>query len=160
MKVFVQVRDDGSGMTVQALNEKASAVMNHLTEGVDIDKSKKVDNNNPDSGIMAVHVCMLGENRFGKIFSVAHYYEQNWDLMADPRMTFLLDGQGNWIPFEFYMDGIFAREEEAIVFESDTVAGWRKKMQHAHAVFAEQWMKNILHQQKLQIGAVPERRAI
>lgn len=41
------------------------------------------------SWFMDLHIEVLGKNKV----SVAHYYEQNWDLVPDPDIVFKLD---NW----------------------------------------------------------------
>ena len=45
---------------------------------------------------MDLHIEVLGNNKV----SVAHYYEQNWDLIPDPDIVFKLD---NWnaVPISF-----------------------------------------------------------
>jgi len=40
---------------------------------------------------MAVHVEHIGSCELGPMFSVAHYYERNRDLIKDPDMVFIRD---------------------------------------------------------------------
>jgi len=45
---------------------------------------------------MPLPIEKLGDNRL----SVAHYYTQRGDVMSDPEIVFLLDGDG-WIPVRY-----------------------------------------------------------
>jgi hypothetical protein len=77
--------------------------------------------------------------------SVAHYYEQNGDLMADPEMLFFRGADGNWYPIYYKQDGLGIEQVSA---ERDG-DGWRvaPRVQADHASFANQWMRNIRTQQ-------------
>ena len=53
---------------------------------------------------MPLIVECVGEWGLGKIYSLAHYSEQNRDLMADPEMTFLLGAGGLVFPLTYRND--------------------------------------------------------
>src|SRR4030042_7142039 len=96
--------------TLQAINQKATDVMNILTDGLlHPGDSQKFDKHNyaeKKRGVMAVSVECVDEAPPGKIFSVPHYYEQNGDLMSDPDMTFLRLKSGNYIPMTYRQDNM------------------------------------------------------
>ena len=84
-----------------------------------------------------------------QLVSVAHYYEQNGDLMRDPEMVFLVDlehakfkGQDGWFPVSFQQDGGFALYQEALIFDGSRVLK-RPKLFKDLKSFARTWNKNI-----------------
>ena len=92
----------------------------------------------------------VDENQYGKIYSIAHYYEQNGDLMRDPEMTFLVNDYDKKVyPISYQTDGIFGGYEEGAIFENDLLTGIRKQLNNAHKNFANTWMTNIEMQQSL-----------
>ena len=74
--------------TLKALHPSALAVFNHLTDGLDLGGHRKLDN--ASGTFMAVCVEKITERHY----SIAHYFEQNGDLMADPEMTFFKSDDG------------------------------------------------------------------
>ena len=98
---------------------------------------------------MPVSVEQIFENEKYRIFSVAHYYEQNGDLMADPEMCFInLKAVGSYLPSYFKQDGI-GLEQDSIVMENGEIKGYRAKMQADHTSFANMWLRNIKNQQNI-----------
>jgi len=77
---------------------------------------------------------------------VAHYHEQNGDLMRDPEMVFLRDKDGRFFPTYFLQDGGLGFEQESADVGKGT---FQPAMQAEHASFANLWMKNIREQQHL-----------
>lgn len=135
---------------MKAINQRAKKVMDHLIEGVDIDAddSKKIDNT---KGVfMVVHIECVGNSNLGVIYSVAHYYEQNGDLMRDPDMEFIKGGDGEYYPISFWQDAPPVRDEP-ITWKDGDIAGYNEKRQAGLVTFANMWMKNIKEQQGLVI---------
>lgn len=97
---------------------------------------------------MAANINFLRCCPAGTLFSVSHNYVQNGDLMADPDMTFLKAlTTGRWYPLSYQLDGLGLYQESAVFTPDGKIQGYRRKMQHDHAVFASSWMKNIKNQQ-------------
>lgn len=131
------------------LNAKASKIMDTLTEGViDYDHARKIQNN-PSKSIMAVHVEMVNMIPQGPVFSVAHYYVQNGDLMRDPDMTFLRGADGEYYPLSYQQDGLGIYQDAIEWDDSGNMKGFRPKMQADMVSFANDWMENIRDQQML-----------
>ena len=128
---------------MRAINKKAQAVMDRLTDGITRENSHtRIDNNKPDSGIMAVIVEWVGDCKIGDVFSIAHYYEQEGDLMADPEMTFLKAADGRYYPMSWKMDGLGVYREGVRWADGEpTHINYRE--QKDEAVFAGTWMANI-----------------
>ena len=74
---------------MQPLSPQALAVFRVLTEGLSqVGDHRKISNN---QCFMPVSVEVVGTTpQNALIVSVAHYYEQNGDLMADPEVTFVI----------------------------------------------------------------------
>ena len=95
-------------------------------------------------GIMSVHVECIGKNRY----SVAHYYDQNGDLMSDPQMTFWVCGR-NVFPCSYTLHS-FGRFEVSTRFdENEMPVEFCENLQKGHANFADFWMMNIEEQQDI-----------
>src|SRR5579871_2993457 len=77
------------------LNKRNRETMNKLTDGLAAPGSegaaRTIDRGG--AGIMAVRVERIGKNRY----SIAHYYESNGDLVADPDVEFV-HLNGEWVP--------------------------------------------------------------
>jgi len=142
---------------MKVINQKAAeffeACINRLPEG---ETSCKLDENAPGSAIMALCIEQIGGNKYGKLYSFAHYYEQNGDLMRDPDIVMLrsvnpdaLTGKHQFFPISYRQDGL-GMDREYVVFAEDG-NGWRidKHQQADLAVFCGQWAKNIIDQQHI-----------
>lgn len=132
---------------VRPINQKAQKIMDRLTEGITEENSHtKIDNNKPDSGIMAVIVEWIGDCKRGDVFSIAHYYEQNGDLVADPEMTFLKMKDGRYYPLSYKLDSLGVYRE-GVVWDDSEPLYLNAREQRDEAIFAGTWMKNIQWQQ-------------
>jgi hypothetical protein len=131
---------------MKALNAKAALTLNKLVQMMD-DGYIKLDNT--EGSFMPVSVETIFENEKYTIFSLAHYFEQCGDLMADPEMLFIYSKAMNvFFPSYFKQDNI-GIEQESIVVEGGEIKGYRVKMQSDQTSFANTWLKNIKYQQKL-----------
>jgi len=89
------------------------------------------------------------------LYSLAHYYTLNGDLMSDPEMTFLLlepENAGEEIciyPRSFAQSdmGIY---EESLIFIFPGVMQIHENMQFQHTEFADVWLGNIRDQKYLE----------
>ena len=131
---------------MKCLNERAEAVFRKLIEGLaKPGDHKKVDNAN--GSFMPVSVEIIGRSGLGPLVSVAHYYEQNGDLMRDPDVVFLIGADQHVYPVSFRQDNLGIYLEAAYV--EDGVWKVRVKMQADLCSFCTQWMRNIDDQQQL-----------
>ena len=135
---------------MKAINKKAQKVLETLIAGLDEDnRYKKIDNSNGTFMAVSVEdVGVLYGLSYGEMFSVAHYFSQNGDLMADPEMIFWKGSDGRYYPTYFKMDAT-AFVEESIFFEGGKPVKFSPRTQKDHAVFAGTWMMNIKQQQGL-----------
>jgi len=142
-------------MKPQKLNQKAAAIMDKLTDGlVKPGDNATFDYHNYtehwDGGIMAAHVEHIGyfEGARGyPLFSVAHYYKQNGDMMRDPDMVFMKHDNGGFYPTSFEQSNMGLYQES--LYYKDGCMMLAPRMQRDHKDFANQWMINIKQQQGL-----------
>ncbi len=139
---------------MKSLNTKATLIIQKLYEAMsdpkyrqDKDGNYAKIHNNPN--LMAVVVEKVGHlTGYGEIISIAHYGEQNGDLMADPEMTFTIVG-GEYHPISFRNDYL-GRYQEVFGFDEDgNPETINTSLQFDLTCFANQWMRNIANQQKL-----------
>ena len=127
------------------LNQKAEAIFRKLIEGLTKPGDHQQWNN--DSSFMAACIEIIGRSGLGPLVSVAHYYQQNGDMMRDPDVVFLIGADQHVYPISYRQDGLGINQEAAFVEEGQ----WRvrTKMQADICSFCNQWMRNINEQQQL-----------
>jgi len=130
---------------MQAICEEAAAVMRKLI-GMLKDDHFKLDN--ASGRYMPVVVeQVMDRPGFADVYSVAHYGEQNGDLMADPEMTFG-EWDGQFYPLTFRNDYLGFVQD--VVSEGDgREPVVNESQQRELAVFAALWFRNIAAQQKI-----------
>jgi len=132
------------------LNTVATAIFFKLIDGLmeqgackTLDKHEYLPERK--SGIMSVHIECIGENRH----SVAHYFEQNGDLMSDPQMTFWV-ASGKVFPTSFTQHGAISIFQNAILFdEHNQPHSSRVNLLIELSEFVNDWMDNIKDQQDI-----------
>ena len=136
---------------MKRINQQAAKVMNKLIALCKALEDNHVIIDNSNGNFMAVSVELLQSvdiaGRKVTIYSVAHYYEQNGDLVPDPEMTFAvsdIDTMYIW-PMTFNTS---LGQKDGIHYSGN---GWKinAREQADEAVFAGIWMKNIKFQQRL-----------
>ena len=131
--------------TIKPLSNPALSVFRVLTEGiVKVGDHRKFDNGG--TSIMAVCVEAVGTTPQGSlIVSIAHYYEQNGDLMADPEVCFVVVREDYVYPISYKQDGL-GIDREYVRWDGERVF-WNLKAQNDLAGFCTSWMRNIKEQQ-------------
>jgi hypothetical protein len=122
-----------------------------LHGGLDALTSAPIRIDPPSEGLMRLCIELVGTGPNGNpLVSVAHYYEQNGDLVADPEMTFEVvpdDGpkgwrSGSWSPVTFEMPGMGVYRRA--VWRDDAGRVWVDRRERAdQAAFARMWGRNI-----------------
>lgn len=130
---------------MRAINARAKKTMDILTANClnlcDHDRFKT-------EPFMDVAVEYIGDCNLGAMFSIAHYYKQNGDLMRDPEMCFIKGGDDEYYPYYYRQDGLGIERECVRWDEKGNVQGIQKTEQSSQAVFAGTWMRNIKNQQE------------
>ena len=96
------------------------------------------------AGFMPLHIERIGVGpRGGVLVSVAHYYVQNGDLMADPDLTVeVVDGE--WSPVAYRQDGLGVYQE-AVYLDGDRVTV-RPGLVNDLKQFMQAWDRNLRDQ--------------
>ena len=81
------------------LNDKATAIFRKLTEGMDKVGDHQQWNN--DSSFMAACIEIIGRTGLGPLVSIAHYYQQNGDMMRDPDVVFVIGADQHVYPISY-----------------------------------------------------------
>jgi len=132
---------------MKPVRRSAARVLDRLIAGLDaVGQAVKFDN--APGVFMAVHVERIGSlGDLGPLFSIAHYFEQNGDLMRDPEMIFLRGTDGSYYPTYFRQDGIACAERFSVRLGDDGCLLVMTREQADEARFASIWMANIKAQQ-------------
>lgn len=126
---------------MKPINKTAGRILDKLIALADESPTGHVRIANCDA-FMPVIVERLSPDRV----SVAHYGEQNGDLMADPEMEFWHGPDGRYYPAAF-QNSYLATYRKAIEFVDSKPMAFYKREQADQASFAGQWMRNIKAQQ-------------
>lgn len=94
----------------------------------------------------------IGLNRV----SVAHYYELNGDLVAEPDVVFFVDADSNWIPIEVTQSLTGWSQYAVFSDDGERITRIKSAGQHDLAEFAETWADNIAEQGWLEQGVKHE----
>ena len=128
------------------LSERSTAIFRKLTEGL-----KKVGDHqqwNNNSSFLAACVEVIGRTGLGPLVSVAHYYEQNHDMMRDPDVVFVIGADQEVYPISFRQDSLGTYLESAVVENGKWKV--RTKMQADIVIFCnDTWFPNLNEQQQL-----------
>jgi hypothetical protein len=129
---------------MKAASKASGRVLDMLTKGLAFGEARKIDN--APGAFMAVHVDHIDDTPLGPVFSVAHYYEQCGDLVADPDVTFLRGADGQWYPLSF-QDSFGYRRYVEIGPDGEVAIDRARQLDLAQ--FVNMWMRNIKEQQGL-----------
>ena len=123
-------------LKMMTVSRNAAVVLDELTADLNVGDSRKMDRG---LGYMPVHVECLHRSGLGLHYSVAHYYEQNGDLVPDPDVVFVRPADG-WSPVSF-QNALAYRV--AVHFHEDSTIEVDEKEQADLVQFANHWMRNI-----------------
>jgi hypothetical protein len=108
--------------------------------------SIKIEN----EGFMPLVIEWIGQGPNGSNFiSVAHYYEQNGDLMRDPEMVFLV-ACDIWTPYSYQQDNL-GLYQQAMDIEGNEVRRIYPKVSKDLRQFSAFWDRNLRSQGFLKI---------
>ena len=139
---------------MKAVNKTSAKILDTLTNGLDFDTDCTYRKLNKEEGsFMAVSIECINKIRVGNLISIAHYYEQNSDLMADPEMIFIKAVDGNYYPIYIKMAGT-NYERYSVNIEDGEIKTYNPRQQKDDATFANTWMRNIKQQQGLKPSTV------
>ena len=134
---------------MKKLSKVSAKTFNKLIDQLDEERSFKIDNSG--GTFMPLSVEKLMDVEFmgnpATIYSLAHYFEQNGDLVPDPDMTFIRLANNSEVIFPASFQNSFGYREAIMQKEN----GWAYSSQELadQVSFANMWLRNIRHQQNL-----------
>jgi hypothetical protein len=87
-----------------------------------------------------------------QLISVAHYFEMNSDLVAEPDIVFFVDTAGAWFPISISQSMTGWREDAELNDAGTAIVRYRPQAQKDLAEFVEMWAQNIRDQGWLEDG--------
>ena len=133
---------------MRKVNSKATKVLERIRK-LACAASGHVKIDNAPGAFMPLCVERLSSLPKGELWSLAHYGEQNGDLMADPDIVFLRVDASTWFPVEFtnHYVGMY---QELVKLDTDgsPKTFWQTPQRDA-AIFVGTWMENVRHQQEV-----------
>ena len=130
------------------LTKQATSIFNKCIDGLkEPGDHRRIGD--ADSGFMPLIVECVDTWGQGLIYSLAHYAEQNSDLMCVPEMTFLVGKDGQVFPLTYRNDFMGVSQVAAEPNEQRDGIRFDSKLQAELCTFAAQWLKNIDEQQDL-----------
>lgn len=106
------------------------------------------------NGYMPLVIEKIGQYRV----SVAHYFRQNGDSIADPDVVFFT-GYSEWVPIEIQQVMGFHRYAELAVDEG-SIERFAPRGQADLALFTNQWARNLKQQGWLEHGVNRVNKAV
>ena len=133
---------------MKTINRKATEIFLKIVALIK-ENNGHIELDNKKGLYMSLSAEKIDEIEGFEMYSLAHYKEQNGDLMADPEMCFLLaqnEKDSIVMPYSYRND--FMRIDQIDLFiEDDKIKGIRHEAVAKNVAFANTWLKNIELQQ-------------
>ena len=120
-----------------------AATLDALVEGLadptasDESSSRKLGKD--EGGMMALSIERIGP----RMYSLAHYYKQNGDLMRDPDVELFRDEHGRWFPVTFRQDGGMPVYTVALEVDVAGIVGVYRRRYASQRDFIRLWLRNL-----------------
>ncbi len=130
-------------MTPRPMSKSDAATLDALVEGLadpmasDESSSRKLGKD--EGGVMALSIERLGP----RMYSLAHYYKQNGDMMRDPDVELFRDAQGRWFPVTFRQDGGMPVYTVALEMDASGIVGVYRRRYASQRDFMRLWLRNL-----------------
>lgn len=130
---------------MRTINKRATEVMDRITGGLNIENvAMNIDNTDGTF----IHVEWINKVPDGELYTVAHYYKQNGDLMCEVSVTFLKATlNGHYYPIGYRLDDMCIARDVVIFDKGGNITGCYTKEQREVVIFAGEWMADIKAQQ-------------
>jgi Domain of unknown function (DUF6908) len=124
---------------MKTTNKTTAAALEIMTAGLAVGESRKLD---AAPGVyMAAHVERISR----KCFSIAHYYTQNGDAIADPDLVVWRASTGAFVPVSLQQN--IGRLTVAVKLENDEPVAFAPGNSRELASFANMMIRNVKSQQ-------------
>ncbi len=124
-----------------------AATLDALVEGLadptasDESSSRKLGKD--EGGMMPLSIERIGP----RMYSLAHYYKQNGDMMRDPDVELFRDEHGRWFPVTFRQDGGMPVYTVALEVDAAGIVGVHRRRYASQRDFMRLWLRNLRAQQ-------------
>ena len=119
---------------MKTLDKRASEILRALLAL----QTSKIDNT--DEAYMPVYIEIIDRSETYKHISLAHYGEQNGDMMRDPEMLFALHKETRqFIPY-YYRNDYMGVEQYSVKWTDEGIL-LNRRLQADHTTFANQWLR-------------------
>lgn len=136
------VENENKIKAMKTLDKKATEILRALLAL----QTAVIDNMN--GAYMPIHIELIDRTENYHYFSLAHYGQQNGDMMRDPEMLFALHKESQqFIPY-YYRNDYCGIEQYSIKWTAEGVL-LNRRLQADHTTFANQWLRNIAAQQHI-----------
>jgi len=125
------------------MSKSDAATLDALVEGLadptESDESSSRKLGKDEGGMMALSIERLGPC----MYSLAHYYKQNGDMMRDPDVELFRDEQGRWFPVTFRQDGGMPVYTVALEVDAAGIVGVYRRRYASQRDFMRLWLRNL-----------------
>ena len=130
----------------QKLNRYENIRQTGVRDSASLVSPANIQNRNTDEAYMPVYIEIIDRSETYKHISLAHYGEQNGDMMRDPEMLFALHKETRqFIPY-YYRNDYMGVEQYSVKWTDEGIL-LNRRLQADHTTFANQWLRNIAAQQ-------------
>jgi len=125
------------------MSKSDAATLDALVEGLadptasDEPSSRKLGKDG--GGVMALSIERIGP----RMYSLAHYYVQNGDMMRDPDVELFRDEEGRWFPVSFRQDGGMPVYTVALEMDAAGITGVYRRRYASQRDFVRLWLRNL-----------------
>ncbi len=124
------------------MSKKDSKILDKIFGEMEEGTSKRIDNSKS-------YMYLSAERLADNLYSMAHYFEQNGDLVADPDIELLRTKDGKWYPVALQQSmGNYTRAIESYDSEGNPTRGYPMRYSELRS-FLSMWLKNLKSQQRL-----------
>jgi hypothetical protein len=127
---------------LKPMSKKDSKILDKIFGAMEPGTSKRINNSK-------TYMYLSVERLTSNSYSMAHYYEQNGDLVADPDIELLRAKNGEWYPIALQQStGAYTRAIE--YYDKDGYPTKAYPMRYSELrSFLSMWLKNLKDQQGL-----------
>ena len=123
------------------MSKKDSKILDRIFNDMEEGTSKKIDNSK-------AYMSLSAERLTDCLYSMAHYFKHNGDLIADPDVELLRTKNGRWYPVALQLsNGSYIRAIENCTEQGPT-RGYPMRYFEIRS-FLSMWLKNLQDQQNL-----------
>jgi len=123
------------------MSKADSRILETIFDGMKSGTAKKINNS-------TTYMSLSAERLTDNLYSMAHYFEQNGDLVADPDIEMLRTKDGRWYPVALQQVFGYTRAVEDYDRDGNPTKAYPGRYSDIRS-FLSQWLRNVKEQQGL-----------